>query len=74
MVQVPADGLRDPFLKGVNRGPSQLGGDLPAIQGVAPIVARPVLDIGDQAFRLAQGGQDEADDLQVVLSLPPPML
>ena len=67
VVQVPPDGLLDALLKGVGRGPAKFSGDLGVINGVPPVVAGAVLDVGDEALRLAQGLQDQTDDLDVGL-------
>src|SRR5262245_3859558 len=42
VLEIPADGLRDARLEAVRRAPAQLAADLAGIDGVAPIVARPV--------------------------------
>src|SRR5262249_20332767 len=47
VVQVPADGGRDPGREVVARLPAQLGPRLGVVDGVAPVVPRPV---GDEAL------------------------
>ena len=47
--QVPLDGFADAGVKGFGGLPAQLGFELAGVDGVAPVVARAVGDVGDLA-------------------------
>ncbi|MNG31980.1 hypothetical protein D3C84_1178860 [compost metagenome] len=50
IVQVPLDGLADTGLEGFLRYPAQFALDLAGVDGIAQVVTRTVLNVGDQIF------------------------
>ena len=58
VVEIPAHGLLDPFLKLEARLPAEFRLEFAAVDGVAHVVAEAVGDVGDQflgrAFRIAE--------------------
>ena len=67
VVAVPRDGLREPVAEvGVLRGPVGLGPQLRGVDGVAQVVARPVVDVLEPVRGLARQLQQQRDDVPVV--------
>src|SRR5690606_32735302 len=48
VVQIPADGLAQPALKGFLRLPAELALDPAGIDGITDVVTGPVRDVGDE--------------------------
>src|SRR5262249_42379649 len=60
---VPADGLAQPLLERRPRPPAQRSLDLGAVDGIAAVVAGPVLDVTNEAARLAQEVEQQVRQL-----------
>ena len=65
IVQIPVDRLTNAGVKIVFRLPAKLRLDLGRIDRITAVMARTILDVTDQAFRLVQRFQDGFDNLQV---------
>src|SRR4051812_42658265 len=65
VVLVPQDRRSQPLCKGDLRPPPQLALGLRAVDGVAPVVPRTILDVADERGGLAEGRQEGVSQLQV---------
>src|SRR5262249_42878006 len=73
VIEVPAHRLPDALLEGVRRGPAELTLDLGGVDGIAPVVPRPVLHEGDEpparslwrGRHLVEQVAERVDDVQV---------
>ena len=65
VLQVPDDRLPQPCAEGFARSPLELGLELAGVDGVAPVVPRPVLDEGDEfpPGAAARPGADLVEDV-----------
>ncbi len=79
MREVPLHGLADPGLEGLGGLPPKFTLDLAGVDGIAAVVARPVLHVRDLAFialaigtrtQLVEQGADGLHDLDVGLFVP----
>lgn len=53
MLKVPPDGLPDPLLKLMGRGPAQVALNLGGIYGITTVMARTVPDEGNELARIS---------------------
>ena len=65
MGQIPLYRAAQPGVKIRLRLPAQFSVNFRRVNGITPIVTRPVCDESDQTFRLAQSGQHRLHHLQV---------
>ena len=59
MVEIPADGLFDAFLKLEGWFPAEFSLELAGVDGVAHVMTEAVGDVGDEGFRIAFGVAEE---------------
>src|SRR5262249_21257741 len=66
VVEVPLHGLLEPFLEADRRPPAEFLLHFRAVDGVAAVVAGPVLDVADQRPRLAHRVEQRVRQFEVV--------
>ena len=67
IVHIPVNGLLYALVKGGLRAPAELIVNLRGIDGIAQVVTRSVLDMGDERFGLTHDAKNRFDNIYIAL-------